>query len=444
MNGMRGKRTKRSSSNSWWLVMGPIALWFSCLGCAGLTPWKQEDEYTRAKNAVEGYEDREGNWVRPEGARANRRVNTDLPKFLQDIPGLGQRPVNKEEARDKYREADRIFEEAKNADGTQRRDLFRNAAKAYLAAGKAWTSSALEQDAMFMAAESYFFAEDYPKAENQYVKLVKEYPRTRWQDQVDRRRMEIGHYWLQFPDRFYHVNFSDNKRPWNDTENHGKRVLEKMRLDSPTSRLADDVTMEIANTEFKRENWPEALDAYRDLISVYPDSPYQFDAHFLGAKSALMAYQGPQYSSEPLEQAEKLLTQMVKQFSDKSQENKDQIRDMIAEVKFRKAERLFEEAQYRANKEEYAAAKIYCDQIIEGYSDTPFAESAREIIGKGEGKPGVPTPYLSWMTTVFPTRDKIGPIVKSAEESRIKGGASDAAIPDAAGVMASGGGPVRR
>jgi hypothetical protein len=131
---------------------------------------------------------------------------------------------------------------------------------------------------------------------------------------------------------------------------------------------------------------------------------------------------------------------MVKQFSDKSQENKDQIREMIAEVKFRKAERLFEEAQYRANKEEYAAAKIYCDQIIEGYPDTPFAESAREILGKGEGKPGVPTPYLSWMTTVFPTRDKIGPIVKSAEESRAKGGA----VSDPAGVMASGGGPIRR
>jgi outer membrane protein assembly factor BamD (BamD/ComL family) len=395
-------------------------LFVSISGCASLNPWKDEDEYTRAKNAIEGYEDAEGNWVRPEGSRANRRVSSDLPKFLQDIPGLGQRPINKEKAREKYREADQIFEQAKNAEGTERRDLFRKAAKQYLAAGKEWTSSALEQDAMFMAAESYFFAEDYPKAENQYVKLIKDYPRTRWQDQVDKRRMEIGDYWLQFPDKFYNVNFTDNKRPWNDTANHGKRVLEKMRLDSPTSRLADDVTMEIANTEFKRENWPEALDAYRDLISVYPDSPYQFDAHFLGAKSALMSYQGAQYTSEPLEHADKLLSQMVKQFPDKAQENKDQIREMMAEVKFRKAERLYDEALYRANKEEYAAAKIYCDQIIEDYDDTPFAEKAKEILGKSEGKPGVPTPYLHWMTTVFPTRDKIGPIIKAAEAAQIK------------------------
>ncbi|MFN6164849.1 MAG: outer membrane protein assembly factor BamD [Planctomycetota bacterium] len=422
-------------SRAFWRLTATIGTMLSCVGCASLNPWKDDDEYSRAKNAIDGYEDRDGNWIRPEGARANRPVNSDLPKFLQDIPGLGQRPINKESARTKYREADQLFEKAKSAQGTDRRDLFRKAAKQYQAAGKDWASSALEQDAMFMAAESYFFAEDYPKAENHYVKLVKEYPRTRWQDQVDRRRMEIGHYWLQFPDKFYNVNFTDNKRPLNDTENHGKRVLEKMRLDSPTSRLADDVTMEIANTEFKRENWPEALDAYRDLITVYPDSPHQFDAHFLGAKSALLAYQGAQYTSEPLDQAEKLLSQMVKQFSDKSQENKDQIREMIAEVKFRKAERLYEESQYRANRQEYNAAKIYADKILENYEDTPFADKAREIVAKADGKPAVPTPYMNWMTTVFPTRDKIGPIIKAAEESRAK---------EPTGVMASGDGPIRR
>jgi outer membrane protein assembly factor BamD (BamD/ComL family) len=435
LNGNRKERFDLPPGFSWWRLAAPLGLMLSCMGCASLNPWKNDDEYARAKNAIDGYEDREGNWIRPEGARANRRVNTDLPKFLQDIPGLGQRPINKDQAREKYREGDRLFEQAKNAEGAERRDFFRKAAKQYVAAGKEWTSSALEQDAMFMAAESYFFAEDYPKAENQYVKLIKEYPRTRWQDQVDRRRMEIGHYWLQFPDKFYNVNLTDNKRPLNDTENHGMRVLEKLRLDSPTNRLADDATMEIANTEFKRENWPEALDKYEDLMTAYPDSPHQFDAHFLGAKSALLAYQGAQYTSDPLDQAEKYLSRMVKQFPDKAKENKDQIREMIAEVKFRKAERLYEEAQYRANKEEYSAAKIYADRILENYEDTPFAEKAREMIAKGDGKPGVPTPYLNWMTTVFPTRDKIGPIVKAAEEARAK---------EPATVMASGDGPIRR
>ena len=385
-------------------------------GCRLFKPW-QEDEYSRAKNAIEGYEDKEGNWIRPEGSRADKMMNSDVPKILRKIPGLGERKVDKDLARSTLKEANEIYQAALSTqDSPDRKELFRKAAKKYNQAGKHWASSSLEQDAYFMTAESYFFAEDYPKAEDSYVKLIKEYPRTRYQDRVDQRRMEIGNYWLQFPDKFYNLNFTDKSRPLNDTENHGKRVLEKMLLDSPTGRLADDVVMDIANTEFKRENWNEALDRYRDLITVYTDSPHQFDAHFLGAKSALLAYQGPQYSSEPLEQADKLLKQMVRQFSKQASERKEPIAEMLAEVKYRQAERLYDEATYRNNKQEYAAAIVYCDRIIDNYSDTPFAEKAQQIIDKAEGKPSVPTPYLHWMTYAFPTRDKVTPLLKPTQE----------------------------
>ena len=385
-------------------------------GCRLFKPW-QEDEYARAKNAIEGYEDKEGNWIRPEGSRADKMMNSDVPKILRKIPGLGERKVDKDLARSTLKEANEIYQAALSTqDSPDRKELFRKAAKKYNQAGKHWASSSLEQDAYFMTAESYFFAEDYPKAEDSYVKLIKEYPRTRYQDRVDQRRMEIGNYWLQFPDKFYNLNFTDKSRPLNDTENHGKRVLEKMLLDSPTGRLADDVVMDIANTEFKRENWNEALDRYRDLITVYTDSPHQFDAHFLGAKSALLAYQGPQYSSEPLEQADKLLKQMVRQFSKQASERKEPIAEMLAEVKYRQAERLYDEATYRNNKQEYAAAIVYCDRILDNYSDTPFAEKAQQIIDKAEGKPSVPTPYLHWMTYAFPTRDKVTPLLKPTQE----------------------------
>jgi outer membrane protein assembly factor BamD (BamD/ComL family) len=380
-------------------------------GCKILSPWK-EDEYSRAKNAIEGYEDKEGNWIRPEGSRADKMVNSDVPKIFRKIPGLGERKVDKELAREKLNEANGYYQAATTSQGDDRKELYRKAAKTYIQAGKQWASSSLEQDAYFMAAESYFFAEEYPKAEDYYVKLIKEYPRTRYQDRVDQRRMEIGNYWLQFPDKFYNVNWTDKTKPWNDTQNHGKRVLEKMLLDSPTGRLADDATMDIANTEFKRENWNEALDRYRDLITVYTDSPHQFDAHFLGAKAALLAYQGPQYSSEPLEQADKLLKQMVRQFSKQASERKESIAEMLAEVKYRQAERLYDEATYRNNKQEYAAAIVYCDRILDNYPDTPFAEKAQEIIDEADGKPSVPTPYLHWMTYAFPSRDKVTPLLK--------------------------------
>ena len=290
---------------------------------------------------------------------------------------------------------------------------FERLPKKYNQAGKNWASSALEQDALFMTAESYFFAEDYPKSEDFFVKLLKEYPRTRYQDLVDKRRMEIGLFWLQFNDEFYHVNMTDKRKPLNDTRKHGVRVLEKMRLDNPVGRLADDVTMELANTAFKKGNWNDALDTYSDLISTYPDSPHQFDAHLLGVKAAMESYQGADYSSEPLDKADKMIKQMTRQFREKAEGQKDQIALAMKEVRYKRAEREFTSATYRFNKQEAKSARIHCMKILTDFGDTPFADKAKVMMEKTGGMPSEPIQQLSWLADLFPSRDKITPLIKS-------------------------------
>ncbi len=383
-------------------------------GCASFNLFKKEDdEYNRARNSINGYEDKEGNWIRPEGIRADKSRDSNLPKAFKFIPGLAPPPVNKELAKSTYLEADELFKNAAKApDGDGRKTMFRAAAKKYKEAGKHWVSSALEQDALFMTAESYFFAEDYPKSEDYFVKLIKEYPRTRYQDMVDKRRFEIGLFWQQFNDEFYHVNFTDRRKPLNDTRKHGVRVLEKMRLDNPVGRLADDVTMELANAAFKKQNWNDALDTYSDLITTYPDSPHQFDAHLLGVKAAMMSYQGADYSREPLDKAEKMIKQMTRQFRQKAEGEKKQIEDAMKEVRYRRAEREYAQATYRFNKLEARAARIHCTMILTDYSDTPFADKAKAMMEKTGGMPAEPVQQLSWLADLFPNRDKITPLLK--------------------------------
>jgi outer membrane protein assembly factor BamD (BamD/ComL family) len=94
------------------------------------------------------------------------------------------------------------------------------------------------------------------------------------------------------------MNFFDERRPWNDTAGHGRRVLDKMRMDSPTGRLADDATMELANAAFEKGRFQDAADLYSDLRSTYPDSKHQFDAHFLGLKATLEPIAGPNTTIE--------------------------------------------------------------------------------------------------------------------------------------------------
>lgn len=386
-------------------------------GCASLNLFKkEEDEYSRARNAINGYSDNEGNWIRPEGSRADKSRESSLPKAFQFIPGLAPAPINRELAKSTYSEADDLFTQAaKQKEGSgERQANFRAAARKYKQAGKHWVSSALEENALYMTAESYFFAEDYPKSEDSFVKLLKERPRTRYQDMVDKRLFEIGLFWRQFDDEFYHLNLTDNRRPLNDTKRHAVRVMEKMRLNNPVGKLADDVTMELANISFKKGNWTDALDTYSDLISTYPDSPHQFDAHFFGVKAALNSYQGADYSSEPLEKAEKMIKQMTRQFREKAEGEKKQIEDAMKEVRYRRAEKEFSFATYRYNKQEARAARMHCMKILTEFGDTPFSDQAKEIMEKTGGMPAEPIQQLGWLADLFPNpnRDKYTQLIK--------------------------------
>ncbi len=309
-------------------------------GCSIFRPSSSKlPEYDAAKNAINGYEDSDGNWVRPEGVRAEKKKNSSASSALDWVPGLGAKAIDKPAAQQAFQEGDALFEQAKNTQGDERVELFKAAGKKYKAAAKHWQSSALEQDALFMAGESYFFAEAYPDAEEFYVRLIKEYPRTPFLDRADQRRMEIALYWLQYnnadPQAFYELNFTDRRRPLNDLGKHGERVLEKMRLDNPTGRLADDATMELATEAFRKGKFQEARDTFEDLRITYPDSPHQFEAHFLGLKASMETYQGPQYAIEPLDEAEKMTKQIMKQFPIEAKEHREFLNRAYAEVRYK-------------------------------------------------------------------------------------------------------------
>jgi outer membrane protein assembly factor BamD (BamD/ComL family) len=396
-----------------WLVLA-VASFVAGPGCNVFKSGK-DDEYTRARNEIYGYYDSEGNWIRPEGAKAENRRGSGVSPWVDWIPGVGESPSNPPQARALFQEADKLFEQAKNTEGDERQKLFNQAADKYKDAGKRWKSSALEQDAMLMTAESYFFAEEFPEAEQTYAKLLKEYPRTRYQDLIDSRRMEIAIYWLRYDavqhQPFYVLNLSDDRRPWNDTKGHGKRTLENTRLENPIGKLSDDITMELARTAFEDGDYQAAADHYEDLRTTYPDSPHQFNAHFLGLKSIVETYAGPEYDDRPLNEGEKLVKQIVRLFPQDAQREKEYLSRVYAEIRYRKAERLWNSGSYRMNRKENKSARLYFDRLLTEYSDTPFADDARAAVDQIKDLPGDPPQRFAWLANLFPDRDPVKPLI---------------------------------
>lgn len=392
-----------------------IVLLTSNAGCKLLSPESDSlAEEIAARRAIDG----DDGIFRPEGRAAEK--NSKPQAFFDKVTGRDKHDIPK--ARELYVEGDKLFNDARNLEGEARLDAFRAAADKYKDAAKNWRSSALEQDALLMMGESYFFSEDYYRSEQAYAKLVKEYPRNKFMDHIGARRFEIADYWLKTDGEshkpMYIVNIMDGRYPWNDVGGHGRRVLEKMRLDDPTGKNTDDATMRLAVASFQKGDYESAADTFSDLRMTYPDSEHQFQAQFLELQSLMASYQGSQYSSSPLTDAEKRAKQILRQFPKESGEKREEITTALAKIHFLKAERYWEQAEFRRKRQEYEACRSNLRIILEKYSDTPFAEKAQEVMDQMKDKGEDPPRYFAPLERLFPERGAERPWLQNTGDTK--------------------------
>lgn len=330
------------------------------------------------------------------------------------------------DARSHYHSGDELFRTASR----KRRDAaakdFLKAAKHFEKAAKAHPGSAISQDAMFMRAESLFFADHLPKAEQAYARVQKEFPNSRHSDRCAARLFSIAQYWIETErvggNGIALVNLTDEKRPWFDADGHGIRVLDQIRYDDPTGRLADDATMAAAVEHFRQGRYAAADEFLTDLRVTFTDSEHLYNAHLLGIRCKLEMYAGPKYSQLVLEEADKLIQQTRTRFPDRVREpeTRELMARATAEVDFRKAERLIVRAEYREKRREYGAARLYYEQLLVNHGKTPYADQARQRLDAIQGHPAVPQRPLEWLTKVFPEGERAKPLITTESGSMLR------------------------
>lgn len=345
-------------------------------------------------------------------AETARLSTVSLANYL-----TGKEPLNNERAKDLYRQADAQFRKAADLPKPEGKKEFAAAAKLFEGASEAAPGTAIEQEALFMLGESLFFADYLPDADEAYARLQKNYPRNQYSDQVGARRFEISRYWIETEkagsNSWLPLNLTDSSRPAMDADGHAIRVLDQIRFDDPTGRLADDATMAGAMEYLRQGKIQEADGFFTDLRDAYPDSDHLFMAHMLGIRCKLQIYQGPDYSNLMLEEADKLVRQTRQRFPDRLAEEKyaDMIARAAAEIDYHRAEHLYKRGRFNEKGKSYRAARGYYQTILDGYGSTPFAELARERLSETEGRPPVPKRHLQWLTRIFPDTKRRTPLV---------------------------------
>ena len=173
---------------------------------------------------------------------------------------------------------------------------YKEAAAKFATAADRWPDSPLEEDALFLKAESEFFSDQYPKAHDTYGGLLKKYANTRHLDTVCAREFALGRYWEQLYDAHptwpVTPNVTDNSKPLFDTFGYAIQAYERIRQHDPTGPLADASLMALGNAYFRHGHYEEAAYNYDLLRKEYPNSKHQMKAHLLGLQAKMRSLPG--------------------------------------------------------------------------------------------------------------------------------------------------------
>lgn len=346
---------------------------------------------------------------------------------VKEAVGLGP---NQEVAKAAMAEGDRLFVEKD----------YKRAAEQYREAADRWPNSPIDQRALFLLGECHFWRDEYIEARDTYDELVSKHPNTRDLDTLIERQWSIAQYWERHHfdkgDIPMAPNLVDETRPRFDTIGQAIKTYDNIRLNDPTGPRADDAIMATAGVYFRQARFADADHHYTLLRRDYPRSEHQFNAHLLGLQAKLRRYQGPDYDGTSLEEAKELAKQIKVQFAGRlTQEEKDRLRDVQAQLIKEVELRELKMAEYYDNTKYFGAARDYYQRLATEHPESPVGTQARERAQELSGLPEKPPKRLAWLVDVFPEsseRSTVSKLEKYEEErTRLAQQAQGGSAPDA-------------
>ena len=249
-------------------------------------------------------------------------------------------------------------------------------------------------------------------------------------DTVDQRRFAIAKLLARrstarIPSRSTTPTTSASHAPWKDARGSGLRVFDKIRVDDPTGRLSDDATLAAGNEHFASRKFYKADEYYSDLRKAYPTSEHQFLAHFLGLKAKLNSYAGPAYGGTVLDEAEKLIKQMRRQFPQEAEREREYLDRAAAEIRY---------SQGRAAVVPGASTTTTGRSIGRRSTTTP-ASSRNSKTRRWPPRPmsaSQPSPAcprfppqkLEWLVNLFPESDEVKSLIDASQQINDQDGRS--------------------
>jgi len=269
----------------------------------------------------------------------------------------------------------------------------------------------IEEDALFMVAESQFGQQKFSWAQDSYGTLLEKYPSTRHLDDVTRRLFFVAQTWLGVPPAKPNVNdvqlvdhsdagkpeptiadvggpsswpilpnLADRTQPVFDTHGRALQALESIWRHDATGPLADDALMLQATYYQRKGDYVEAARLYKLVREQYPDSTHFQNAFLLGSHVSLASYEGSEYEGAPLSESRQLKETSRQLFQNLSDEQKQRLDSELKAIQNAEAERAWASIEFYLQKQQAASVALYCNRLLHKYPDSPYAKRAWDTL----------------------------------------------------------------
>lgn len=214
---------------------------------------------------------------------------------------------------------------------------------------------------------------DYYKAFLEYRKTVRTYPSTTRFDEILEREYQLGNYFLGGKKR--RLFGTAAILPARDK---AIEIFQAIVDDGPFSEYGPLAQYKLGLAHLALQDYEQAVSAFDQVVSRYPNAPLVDDAKFQIAQASLKGTFKPTYDQSPTDQAIRELEAFAREYP--QSELVGEASRRLNELKERRAQHEYQVGQFYERLKRPASALIYYETIIDRFGQTAIAPKAAERV----------------------------------------------------------------
>ncbi|MBP6508579.1 MAG: outer membrane protein assembly factor BamD [Opitutaceae bacterium] len=253
-----------------------------------------------------------------------------------------------------------------------------SAIKTYGKVVKKYSNSVYTPEALYRSAHLYLGRKQYTRAFESFQQIVGRYPNSKRFNEIIGEQYRIASALLD----------GAHGRAWGwfpvmSNRTQGLEYFEYILLNAPYSDYAPLALMNIARGHQKMRNTELAIDALDRMINNYPQSLLTPDAYLKLAQTHASLVDGPYYDQASTKEAITYFQDFMILFPNdanvgSSEQGLSDMRTVLAESKMKMADFYF------FKRDNYTAAKVFYNEAITVFPDSPVAQRAKERLAEVE------------------------------------------------------------